>query len=101
MAYGLEVGFFSGSAQCFIPRLVVKPRVSEIRAAASKAEPVPEADFLDALPAYAQTLIESFLQDAAATGVSVTWRSYGPALRPARLPPRVVAFAERAPVGSS
>lgn len=95
MVYGLEVGFFSGSAECFVPRLVVKPRVSEIRAAAPKAEPVTEADFLDALPAHAKAPIASFLTSAAAAGASLTWNSYGPALRPARLPGRVVAFAER------
>lgn len=95
MVYGLEVGFFSGTAECFVPRLVVKPRVSEIRAAGTKAEPVTEADFLDALPAHAQAPVGLFVKNAAVAGVSVTWNSYGPALRPARLPARVVAFAER------
>jgi hypothetical protein len=95
MVYGLEVGFFSGSAECFVPRLVVKPRVSEIRGAGTKAEPVGEADFLDALPAHAQAPVSSFLKTVTAAGVSVTWNAYGPAMRPARLPARVVAFAER------
>lgn len=95
MVYGLEVGFFSGASECFVPRLVVKPRVSEIRAVGTKAEPVSEADFLGTLPAHAQASVDAFLKSAAAAGVSVTWNSYGPALRPARLPARVVAFAER------
>jgi hypothetical protein len=93
--YGLEVGFFSGSAECFVPRLVVKPRVSEIRSAGSRTEPVGEAEFLDALPAHAQVPLGSFLKNAADAGVSITWNAYGPAMRPARLPARVVAFAER------
>jgi hypothetical protein len=95
MIYGIEVGFFSGAAECFVPRLVVKPRVSEIRSAAAKAEPLDEADFLDALPAHAKEPIRCFLESAVAAGATVTWNSYGPALRLLRLPARVVAFAER------
>jgi hypothetical protein len=95
MVYGLEVGFFSGSAECFVPRLVVKPRVSEIRSAAGRAEPLSKAEFMDAIPAHAQAPIGSFLKAATAAGVSLTWNAYGPAMRPARAPSRVVAFAER------
>jgi hypothetical protein len=95
MVYGLEVGFFSGSAECFVPRLVVKPRVGEVRSAGAKAAPMSEEDFLDALPAHAQGPIGAFLQTAASAGASVTWNAYGPAVRPGRLPARVIAFAER------
>jgi hypothetical protein len=99
MIYGVEVGFFSGAAECFVPRVVVKPRVSEIRAAAAKAEPMSEADFLNAIPAHAQASVQSLLEGAGAAGASVTWNSYGPALRLVHLPARVIAFAERGRVG--
>lgn len=99
MIYGIEVGFFSGTAECFVPRVVVKPRVSEIRAAAAKAEPMSEVDFLSAIPAHAQGPVRSLLEGTGAAGVSVTWNSYGPALRLLHLPARVIAFAERGRVG--
>jgi hypothetical protein len=95
MVYGLEVGFFSGSAECFVPRLVVKPRVGEVRSVGAKSEPVSEEDFLAALPAHARGPIGAFLQTATLAGASVTWNAYGPAVRPGRLPARVIAFAER------
>jgi hypothetical protein len=95
MVYGLEVGFFSGTAECFVPHLTVKPRVSEIRAATTKAEPVSEPDFLESLPAHAQASVRSFLEAARAARASVAWNSYGPGLRPARYPERLIAFAEK------
>ncbi len=52
LIYGLEVSFFGGAAECFVPNLVVKPRVSETkRIAARKPTPIDEATLAERLPA--------------------------------------------------
>jgi hypothetical protein len=96
LIYGLEVSFFSGPAECFVPRLVVKPRVTETRKlAAASSAPVAEEDFFQALPDRIREPASEFLRRAEAARGTVRWNSYGPSIRAARTPERVVSWPER------
>jgi hypothetical protein len=97
--YGLEVSFFSGPAECFVPRLVVRPQITEMRRLRTGSTPVDEASFLRSLPERVQTSVESFLRASEAAGGTITWNSYGPGVRAPRTPPRLVAFLERKRAG--
>jgi hypothetical protein len=97
--YGLEISFFSGPAECFVPRLVVRPQIAEAKKLGAASAPVDEEDFLLSLPQQAQAHAERFLRASEATGGAITWNSYGPSVRATRNPARVVAFLERKRVG--
>ncbi|HEY1776856.1 MAG TPA: hypothetical protein VGG41_11910 [Solirubrobacteraceae bacterium] len=94
--YGLEVSFFSGPAECFVPRLVVKPRVTETRKlVASASTPITREGFVEALPDRIRDPAVAFLSAAEADRATVRWNVYGPAIRPARTPERVISWLEK------
>jgi hypothetical protein len=96
LIYGLEVSFFSGPAECFVPHLVVKPRVTETRKlAVSSSAPIAEEDFLQALPDRIREPGLDFLRRAEAARGTIRWNSYGPSIRAARTPERVVSWLEK------
>ena len=100
LIYGLEVSFFSGATECFIPNLVVKPRVSETKRVASrKPAPLDEEDFLQGLPDPIREPATQFLRDCEAAGARIHWHSYGAGIRAPRNPERVLAFVEKGRVG--
>jgi hypothetical protein len=94
--YGLEVSFFGGPAECFVPRLVAKPRVTETRKLAN-ARPIPIAqeDYLQSLPDRVRDAAAKFLQNAESARATIRWNSYGPSIRAARSPERVVSWLEK------
>ncbi len=96
LIYGLEVSFFSGPAECFVPRLVVKPRVTETRKlAASSSAPIAQEDFFQALPERIRNPAAEFLSRAETARATIRWNSYGPSIRAARSPERVVGWLEK------
>jgi hypothetical protein len=99
LLYGLEISFFDGAAECFVPRLVVRPRVSEIRTATVKTQPVEEEDFLQSLPERVHDAAERFLHECEGRGGRITWNAFGASVRSSRSPQRVVAFLEKGGVG--
>jgi hypothetical protein len=99
LIYGLEISFFSGQTECFVPRLVIKPRVSEIRKGAAKATPIAEEDFLQALPERVREAVRQFLHRSGAVGGRLIWNSYGPGVWSSRSPERLVAFLEKGRTG--
>ena len=97
--YGLEVSFFSGPAECFVPRLVVRPQITDTKRLRTSSTPVDEETFLQSIPEHVQTRVESFLRASEAAGGAITWNSYGLGVRAPRNPPRLVAFLERKRAG--
>jgi hypothetical protein len=96
LIYGLEVSFFSGPAECFVPRLVVRPRVAETRKLASAiSNPIAQEDFLQWLPQRIHKPVLGFLDDAETTYSRVTWASYGPGVRVQRTPERIICYLEK------
>ncbi|MGA8364582.1 MAG: hypothetical protein WB709_08680 [Solirubrobacteraceae bacterium] len=95
LIYGLEVSFFGGVAECFVPNLVVKPRVSETkRIAARKPAPIDETKLGERLPARVKPLVEDFLNNVGRAGGQVRWTSSGASIRPARADARVISTLE-------
>lgn len=101
LIYGLEVSFFSGPAECFVPRVVVKPRVSETKKLGSGPGPTPvaEGDFVQDLPERVRESAVAFLRACEAAGAPMRWHSYGAGVRTARGPDRLLAFLEKKRVG--
>lgn len=95
LIYGLEVSFFSGPAECFVPRLVVKPQVSETKRLSASPASLDEGEFLHELPERVQPAAEMFLRSCETAAATIRWNSYGPSIRASRTPERVVAWLEK------
>lgn len=96
LIYGLEVSFFNGPAECFVPRLVVKPRVTETRRlAASSSSPIAAEDFFQALPDRAHDPAAELLRRAESAGATIRWNTTGPSILGAQPPHRVVCLLEK------
>ena len=83
--YGLEVSYFAGEVEAFVPRIVARPSVG-VRIAgqdsrgASATVQEPET-FLASLPEMASGHLDAFLAGAAHLGGEVQWRAHGPRVR--------------------
>jgi hypothetical protein len=99
LIYGLEVSFFSGPAECFVPRIVVKPTVTETKKAGVGPAPIAQEDLLQNLPDRVRDRARQFLQAIVASGARVRWHSYGPGVRADRHPERLLAFLENKRLG--
>ncbi len=83
--YGLEVSYFEGGIEAFVPRIVVRPTVGARIAgrdsqAASRSSVDPETYIAD-LPEGIAELVRSFIETASGFGAEVQWRHYGPRIR--------------------
>jgi hypothetical protein len=79
--FGLEVSYFAGEVECFVPRIVVRPTVGT-RIAGRDAHPQrPSAEpdsFFEELDEQARGPLRSFLNDAVAAGAELRWNPTGP-----------------------
>ena len=91
--YGLEVSYFAGPAECFVPRLVVRPAAAD-PAASTKPAPFAEAAFLESLPGPGREPIRGFLAKVASIGAFVEWKAYGPSVLVQRDVRRQVAYVQ-------
>lgn len=83
--YGLEVSYFAGGVEAFVPRIVVRPTVGARIAgrdsqAASRAS-VDAETYFDELPESISGIARSFIETVAGCGAEVQWRHYGPRVR--------------------
>lgn len=95
LLYGLEVSFFSGPAECFVPRIVVRPSVTETVKLAGGAAALGREDFMGALPERVRAWSAEFLDSAESAGARLRWNSYGASIRAPRSPERVVGWLEK------
>jgi hypothetical protein len=97
LMYGLEISCFGGQAtpECYVPRLVAKPRLADSRRSGVKATPITEEDLLDALHDEMRAATQRFLRDCETAGAHVRWQSSGASIRVVRGAERAVAFLER------
>ena len=82
--FGLEVSYFAGEIEAFVPRLVVRPtlggRVAGQDARAPQA--VMDSDtYITSLPEAAQEPVRAFTEEIEAVGGELQWRQYGPRVR--------------------
>jgi hypothetical protein len=96
--YALEVSFFKGPAECFVPRLVVKPSSA---VAAPPSTPIAAEDFTASLPPQVQGAVETFLSDAQAAGAVIEWKASGPSVRVVRDTSRQVAWLQARTMGAT
>ena len=98
--YALEVSYFRGPAECFVPRLVVMPPVSGGRTGPTAPAWEPEA-FIDALPAHVRDAVRTFLAEASQAGADLVWQSYGLSVKVMRGKTRQVAYLEPKRLGAT
>lgn len=97
--FGLEVSYFRGPAECFVPRLVVKPLISDPAGESTSGSTLDEETFLNQIPARCRDGIASFLSGVTDAGADVLWRKYGPSITVTRGQQRQVAYLEAKRLG--
>jgi hypothetical protein len=82
--FGLEVSYFSGEVEAFVPRVVVRPslgaRIAGQDAQATKPVMDPET-YISSLPEAAQEPVRVFCDEIEAIGGELQWRGYGVRVR--------------------
>ena len=73
LLYGLEVNYFAGETECFVPRIVVKPRASERTHSPARLPQSTEATFLPQLDDGVASRLALLLRDCRAAGARVGW----------------------------
>ena len=79
--YGLEVSYFAGEVEIFVPRIVVRPTLTGRivgRRTAAESAPVDAADYIEAVPDVAREAGRQFLDTVPELGGEVRWRGSGP-----------------------
>jgi hypothetical protein len=97
--FGLEVSYFRGPVECFVPRLVVKPLISDPGGDSSTGSSLDEETFLGQIPERCRHAVASFLASATDAGADVLWRKYGPSITVTRGQQRQVSFLESKRLG--
>jgi hypothetical protein len=81
--YALEVSYFRSDGadqmECFVPRVVVAPRVADPARTADRT-PISASAFLDTLPDGFAGPVERALERLVETGALIEWKSYGPSV---------------------
>lgn len=97
--FGLEVSYFRGQVECFVPRLVVKPLTADPGGESRGAEALDEETFVQQLPERARVAVTDLLRAVGDIGADVLWRSYGPSITVTRAQRRQVAWVEAKRLG--
>lgn len=81
--YALEVSYFrsdgADQVECFVPRVVVAPRVADPARSGTRA-PITASAFLDTLPTGFAETVEPLLERLVDAGALIEWKSYGPSV---------------------
>ena len=97
--FGLEVSYFSGPVECFVPRLVVKPLASDPGGDRTSSSGLDDETFLAQVPERNRDLVADFLTACTEAGADVLWRKYGPSITVMREQQRQVAYLEPKKLG--
>jgi hypothetical protein len=92
--YGLEVSYFRGPVECFVPRLVVKPLVSDPAGRGTDVTTFDLATFLPTVPEGVRDEVAALLSDCRDAGAEILWRAYGPSVTVRRGKRRQIAYLE-------
>lgn len=97
--YGLEVSYFRGPVECFVPRLVVKPLTSDPAGEAASGSTLDEEALLAQVPEQAREALAAFLSSVMNAGADVVWRKYGASITVTRGQQRQVAYLDAKRLG--
>jgi hypothetical protein len=97
--YGLEVSYFRGPVECFVPRLVVKPLTSDPAGESAAGPTLDQEALLTQVPEPAREPVAAFLSTVTSAGADVLWRKYGASITVTRAQQRQVAYIEAKRVG--
>jgi hypothetical protein len=92
--YGLEVSYFKGQVECFVPRLVVRPLVSDPAGAGSRGAGVDRETFLAGVAEAHQQAVSELLDECDAAGAEIAWNKSGPSIFVTAGQRRQVAYVE-------
>jgi hypothetical protein len=100
--YGVEVSYFSGPAECFVPRVVVKPPASAAAGGADAvAAPLDRESLLARVPENARSFAAELLDACVEAGTEVRWNVRGPSFYVTRgTETRAVAYLTANVVGA-
>jgi hypothetical protein len=83
--FGLEVSYFEGPVECFVPRLVVRPTsADEAKSRRAPAAPHDRESLLAQLPDEIEPFASSLLDACVEVGAQIAWKSYGASVQVAR-----------------
>jgi hypothetical protein len=75
LCYGLEIGYFHGHVDCFVPRVTVKPPAPSRQR--GNPPPLTPNAFLDSLDQDISAIVARTLDAAEQAGARIEWKSYG------------------------
>ena len=97
--FGLEVSYFAGEVEAFVPRLVVRPTIGGRIAAAGSSDTRQQVDpetYIMACPEAVREAIRAFTDEIGDLGGELDWMSYGPRVRVrGKSGPRVTASLDQ------
>jgi hypothetical protein len=96
--FALEVGYFRGQVECFVPRLAVVPPPAPSSRSASSA-PVEREEFLESLDELVSPVVALALDACVEAGARLEWNSYGASIKVALERMRQIGFFERRRMG--
>ena len=95
--YGLEVDYFRGQVECFVPRLrVMPPPTTRVRT--STATPVERQEFLESLGEHVSRVVAEALDAVEEVGARIEWNTYGATVKVALEQTRLVGAFDRSAV---
>jgi hypothetical protein len=97
--YGLEVSYFKGQVECFVPRLVVRPLVSDPAGEGARTTGIDPEDYLASVTEAAQPAVAELLEECDAAGADLSWNKSGPSIFVTRNQRRQVGYLESARLG--
>jgi hypothetical protein len=97
--YGLEVSYFKGQVECFVPRLVVRPLVSDPAGAGSRTTGIDRETFLAGVADAYRARVSELLNECDAAGADLSWNKSGPSIFVTRGQRRQVGYVETTRLG--
>lgn len=83
--FALEVSYFKGPAEAFVPRVVVRPTAADnAKTRRPPTAPYDRESFLAELPDELASFADSLLDACVEVGGRVTWKQYGPSMETTR-----------------
>jgi hypothetical protein len=97
--YGLEVSYFKGQVECFVPRLVVRPLVSDPAGAGSRTTGFDRETFLAGVGDIYRATVSELLEECDAAGADFSWNKSGLSIFVTRGQRRQVGYIETTRLG--
>jgi hypothetical protein len=95
--FGLEVSYFAGPVECFVPRLVVAPPSTRERRDETVALDLD--GFLGSVRDDRRAMVADLLEACVEAGAQVSWKAYGPSITVRRNQTRQVAWLTANQIG--